>query len=87
MNINEQKQEEILGQAILVEMSKLFGGMKVFVLVPKHSGISPAEVQKRYAEQMDMLIERALQPTPREMFDMSIAGMPALIERALAKEN
>ena len=86
MDINKLKQEEIFGKDTLVEMTKLFGGFKVFVLVPALSGVPPEMVQKKYAEQMDMLIERAKQPTPREMFDMSIAGIPSMLASA-TKEN
>ena len=87
MDINRLKQEEILGEATLVEMTKLFGGFKVFILVPTHAGVSPEMVQQKYAEQMNMLLERASQPTPREMYEMALAGIPAMIERALTKGN
>ena len=69
MDINRLKQEEILGDGMLVEMNKRFGGFKVFVLVPPHAGVSPAMVQQKYDEQMNMLLERASQPTLRELIN------------------
>jgi hypothetical protein len=82
VNRTVELQKEMQSKAVMVEMTKLFAGLKVFVLLPLITGIEPEVLQQKYAEQLDGLIARASMPSPREMMDMSIAGIPTLIERA-----
>ena len=88
MGINKvNRTEDIMDQSVMVEMTKEFGGLKVFILLPVITGITPDEVKRKYAEQIDYLVARAKQPTPREMMDMANRAIPTMIERALTKEN
>ena len=65
-------------KVFLQEVDVLFGGCKIFIAVPAITGIDPAEMAKAFKEQMDYLRGKAKEPSPREMMDMSIAGISAL---------
>lgn len=83
VNRTKELQQEMQSKAVMVEMTKLFAGLKVFIMLPLMADITPEQLQQEYAKQIDGLVEKASLPTPREMMDMSIAGIPSMIKSAI----
>lgn len=71
--------------AVMVETGKLFGGLKVFILVPISTGLDPKEVARIYEAKIDELTEIAKQPTMRDLVLASADAVPDMLSRA--KEN
>lgn len=84
VNRTKEMQEQMASQVFIQEVPELlFGGCKVLVAVPAITGIDPAELAMAYKYKMNELQARAAQPSPREMMDMSIKGLPSMIKSAL----
>ena len=85
VNRTVELQEEMQNKAVLAPVQTKFAGMQVFILVPMSSGHDPQVMAQEFDKQLKRLRQDAEVPTPREMMDMSIAGIPAMV--ASAKEN
>ena len=85
VNRTEELQQDMASQVFIQEVPDLmFGGCKVMVAVPAMTGIDPPQLAMAFKAKMTEIQARAAQPSPREMMDMSIAGLPMIMKHAKA---
>ncbi len=69
----KRTQEEMTTKVFIQEVpDMLFSGCKVMVAVPAITGMDPAKVAEAFRDGIAQMKEKANQPSPREMMDMSI---------------
>ena len=74
-----------MNTAVLVETGIDFFGMKVFILTPEN--FDPAEVAAAFTKQINDLIDKAAEPSLRELCEMSARHKDVLIKSALNSMN
>ncbi len=75
----EEAAQDMMQKVFIQEVPDLlFHGCKVLIAVPAITGIDPAELAEGFCGQLAQMKARAEQPSPREMMDMSIKGLPVL---------